>query len=44
MAGEEIIRLVRLEEDERWPSYSVPWEEDIDEADSYSVADNPRQT
>jgi hypothetical protein len=31
MAGEEIVRLVPLEEGEPWPFHSVPWEEDIDE-------------
>lgn len=27
-----------------WPFYSIPWEEDIDEAETYGVADNLAQT
>lgn len=44
MAGDEIVRFQRLEESEPWPFYSVPWEEDLDEATTYGVADNLAET
>jgi hypothetical protein len=44
LAAGEIVRFMRLEEDEPWPFYSIPWEEDIDEADTWGVADNLAQT
>lgn len=44
LAGEDIVKLVPLPEGEPWPFYSVPWEEDIDEAETYGIADNLRQT
>lgn len=44
MAGDEIVRFMRLESGEPWPFYSVPWEEDIDEPSTYGVADNLTQT
>lgn len=44
MAGDEVVRFIRLNPDEPWPFYSIPWEEDIDEAETYGVADNLAQT
>lgn len=44
LAGAEIVRLVRLQAGDPWPFYSVPWEEDIDEAETYGMADNLRQS
>lgn len=44
LAGDQVVRFLRLPEGEPWPWYSVPWEEDIDEPKAFGVADNLSQT